>query len=83
MQDGLERTAAYMDHCAAQEGHLVIFDRRAGKWEDKVFHRTERAGKGTFTCGGCEESAGVRKNYRPGNHEAAGAVVRGAKVPLR
>ena len=46
MHDGLEQTAAYMDRCAAQEGHLVIFDRRAGKWEDKVFHRTERVGKG-------------------------------------
>lgn len=45
MHDGLEQTAAYMDRCAAQEGHLVIFDRRAGRWEDKVFHRTERAGK--------------------------------------
>ena len=46
VQDGLEQTAAYMDRCAAQEGHLVIFDRRAGRWEDKVFHRTESAGQG-------------------------------------
>ena len=46
VQDGLAQTAAYMDRCAAQEGHLVIFDRRAGGWEDKVFHRTESAGQG-------------------------------------
>ena len=45
VQDGLAQTAAYMDRCAAQEGHLVIFDRRAGRWEDKVFHRTASAGE--------------------------------------
>ncbi len=28
-----------MDRCAAEAGHLVIFDRREGKrWEDKIFH---------------------------------------------
>ena len=38
--EGLEPTAAYMDRCAAREGHLVIIDRGAGKsWDDKVFHR--------------------------------------------
>ena len=26
--EGLEQTAEYMDRCAAEEGHLVIFDRR-------------------------------------------------------
>ena len=37
---GLEQTAAYMDRCAAQEGHLVIIDRAEGKtWDEKVFHR--------------------------------------------
>ena len=43
--DGLEQTAAYMDRCAAEAGHLVIFDRDAGKtWEEKVFHRREPVG---------------------------------------
>ena len=38
--EGLEQTAEYMDRCDAEAGHLVIFDRRAGRrWEDKVFHR--------------------------------------------
>ena len=38
--DGLEQTAAYMDRCAAREGHLVIVDRSPGKeWNEKVFHR--------------------------------------------
>ena len=44
--DGLNQTAEYMDRCAAEAGHLVIFDRRAGRrWEDKVFHR-RRASEG-------------------------------------
>ncbi len=39
MAEGLDQTAAYMDRCAAESGHLVIFDRRAGRrWDDKVFH---------------------------------------------
>ena len=41
--EGLEQTAAYMDHCDAEAGHLVIFDRREGRcWADKVF-RDRRA----------------------------------------
>ncbi len=37
--EGLEQTAEYMDHCDAEAGHLVIFDRREGRrWADKVFH---------------------------------------------
>ena len=37
--EGLEQTAEYMDRCAAEAGHLVIFDRREGRrWGDKVFH---------------------------------------------
>ncbi|MBL0700439.1 MAG: ATP-binding protein, partial [Desulfosarcina sp.] len=37
ISDGLEQTAAYMDKCAAGEGHLVIFDRDENKsWDDKI-----------------------------------------------
>ena len=37
--EGLEQTAAYMDRCAAESGHLVIFDRRTDRrWDDKIFH---------------------------------------------
>lgn len=40
--DGLVQTAAYMDRCAAGEGHLVVFDRSEGKaWEEKIFRRNE------------------------------------------
>ena len=43
--DGLEQTAGYMDRCAAEAGHLVIFDRGEGRsWSDKVFQRVESFG---------------------------------------
>ena len=32
-------TAAYLDRCGAEAGHLVIFDRGPGRWQDKLFHR--------------------------------------------
>ena len=39
---GLDQTWAYMDRCAARDGHLVIFDRTPGKpWEEKLLHRQE------------------------------------------
>ena len=44
LSEGVEQTAAYMDRCAAEAGHLVIFDRGTGKWEDKIFRRRELSG---------------------------------------
>ncbi len=41
LHDGLEQTAAYMDRCAAESGHLVIVDPGDGKWADKTFHHVE------------------------------------------
>ena len=42
VREGLEQTRAYMDRCAATEGHLVVFDRTAGKlWDDRIFRREE------------------------------------------
>ena len=42
VNEGLEQTRAYMDRCAADEGHLVVFDRTAGvSWEDKIFRRND------------------------------------------
>ena len=47
IREGLAQTAAYMDRCAAQSGHLVIFDRTEGKrWQEKIFGRDERADDG-------------------------------------
>jgi hypothetical protein len=45
IQEGLEQTVAYMDRCGAGAGHLVIFDRGAGRWEEKVFQRRDSYGK--------------------------------------
>ena len=45
LREGLGQTAGYMDRCAAEAGHLVIFDRSEDKsWSDKVFCRRESAG---------------------------------------
>jgi hypothetical protein len=42
IQQGLEQTWAYMDQTGTKAGHLVIFDRKAGRsWEAKIFNRME------------------------------------------
>jgi len=41
LAEGLEQTARYMDGCAADAGHLVIFDRSQRPWKEKVFHQRE------------------------------------------
>ena len=39
IDDGAQQTAAYVDRCAAEAGHLVVFDQREGRsWEQKIFH---------------------------------------------
>ena len=46
--EGLEQTAEYMDRCDAEAGHLVVFDRRAGRrWDDKVFRDRRASDRGT------------------------------------
>lgn len=38
--DGLAQTWGYMDASGAETGHLVIFDRTAGRpWQEKIFRR--------------------------------------------
>ena len=40
--EGLEQIAGYMDRCAAETGHLVVFDRDEKKsWSEKIFHRRQ------------------------------------------
>ena len=41
LEKGLPQTAGYMDRCAADAGHLVLFDRSTKPWSEKVFRRTE------------------------------------------
>ena len=47
LAEGVEQTAGYMDRCAAEAGHLVIFDRRADRrWEDRLFRCRRAADSG-------------------------------------
>ena len=39
IDEGARQTAGYMDRCGAEAGHLVIFDRKNGRWEDKLFRK--------------------------------------------
>jgi hypothetical protein len=42
---GLVQTARYADQCAADEAHLLIFDRDpAVAWEDKIYREAHRVG---------------------------------------
>ena len=41
IREGAKETAAYLDHCGAEEGHLVVMDQDEGKtWEEKIFRRS-------------------------------------------
>ena len=44
IREGLAQTADYADRCGAEAGHLVVFDRGAGAWSDRIFHRRTAAG---------------------------------------
>ena len=45
--EGIEQTRAYIDRCAAEAGHLVVFDRSQERsWEEKIFRRTAPPGAG-------------------------------------
>ena len=45
--EGVEQTAAHMDRCAAEAGHLVVFDRSNERsWDEKVFRGSQTAESG-------------------------------------
>ncbi len=53
LAEGLAQTWEYADRCAADEAHLVIFDRTPGKpWEQKTWQRTESCQGRTITVWG-------------------------------
>ena len=53
VREGLEQTAAYMDHYGAESGHLVVFDTRPGRsWEERLYRRHERVGDKAVTVWG-------------------------------
>ena len=39
IDEGTRQTTGYMDRCGAEAGHLVIFDRKNGRWDDKLFRK--------------------------------------------
>ncbi len=53
ISEGLEQTTAYMDRCAAEAGHLVIFDRSEERtWREKIFRREDAAGDAVISVWG-------------------------------
>ena len=53
VEQGLEQTAAYMDLCAADAGHLVVFDMREGRtWAEKVYREERRLNDTAITVWG-------------------------------
>ena len=45
--EGVEQTAAYMDRCEAEGGHLIVFDRSTDRsWDEKVFRDSRTAESG-------------------------------------
>ena len=45
--EGVAQTADYLDRCAAEAGHPVIFDRDQDRsWDQKVFHDRRQADAG-------------------------------------
>ena len=45
--EGVVQTRAYVDRCAAEAGHLIVFDRSAERtWEQKIFRREAPPGNG-------------------------------------
>ena len=53
VSEGLEQTAAYMDRCGAEAGHLIVFDRTPDlPWDDKIFRRQESFGSKPITVWG-------------------------------
>ena len=40
IREGVAQTAAYLDRCRAEEGHLLVVDEDEGKtWDEKIFQR--------------------------------------------
>ena len=51
--EGVEQTRGYMDRCAAEAGHLVVFDRAPDRtWAQKIFHRTPKGAGAPVTVWG-------------------------------
>ena len=48
IEEGIAQTRAYADRCAAEAGHLIVFDRSPERtWEQKIFRREAPPGSDT------------------------------------
>jgi hypothetical protein len=53
IQEGIEKTADYMDTLGCDEGWIVVFDRRKTvKWDDKIYTKKETVNGKTITIVG-------------------------------
>ena len=51
--EGVEQTRGYLDQCAAEAGHLILFDRAPDRtWEQKIFRRAPAGGGAPVTVWG-------------------------------
>ena len=51
--EGVEQTRRYMDLCAAEAGHLIVFDRAPDRpWADKIFRRRPAEARAPVTVWG-------------------------------
>ena len=60
IERGVEQTLGYMAKCGAEEGHLVVIDRRAGADERRRSDATEEHGGE----GGAADGSGRRQDER-------------------
>jgi len=51
--EGLEQTWQYLDRLGESTGHLVIFDRSACPWAEKIYRREETHRGRRITVWGC------------------------------
>ena len=61
IEDGVEQTLGYMAKCGAEEGHLVVIDRRAGAEEHRRSEGTEERRGGEGEMGGSDRRQNGRK----------------------
>ena len=66
IREGREQTAAYMDRCGAESGHVVIFDLRPGQsWEEPGIPEGSGAGRASDHGLGAVVSALAPRSFQP------------------
>ena len=53
IRQGVRHTAAYMDRCGTELGHLLVFDQRPGRsWAERIFRQEQSRGEMSITVRG-------------------------------